>query len=188
MLDMCTLCASSNVLIRLNSIGWLTSIHTSKFNCLTAVCVSVCPHQEGSTDSLYEAVQSSSDRHPPPIPSRSSSRACSRSASRSCSPAVLLDDGTKWRGSGRSISMVSYMAAHVHVFRLREPTVGPCDHNHGPIVLGHVSEQLGLFDFQQADWNYKIKVIMKWWTEPVDSCMLLKPDNCFWPGVYIKCK
>lgn len=48
-------------------------------------------------DSLYEAVQSSSDGPPPPpIPSRSSSR--------SCSPAVLLDD--KWRGSGRSISMV----------------------------------------------------------------------------------
>ncbi|XP_034404930.1 uncharacterized protein LOC117741812 [Cyclopterus lumpus] len=56
-------------------------------------------------DSLYEAVQSSSDGPPPPIPSRSSSRACSRSASRSCSPAVLLDDNTKWRGSGRSISM-----------------------------------------------------------------------------------
>lgn len=54
-------------------------------------------------DSLYEAVQSSSDGPPRPIPSRSSSRSCSRS----CSPAVLLDDNAKWRGSGRSISMVS---------------------------------------------------------------------------------
>nr|XP_019950468.1 PREDICTED: uncharacterized protein LOC109634429 [Paralichthys olivaceus] len=56
---------------------------------------------EGSMDSLYEVVQSSSDRPPKPIPSRSSSRSCSRS----CSPAVLLDNNTKWRGSGRSISM-----------------------------------------------------------------------------------
>lgn len=53
-------------------------------------------------DSLYEAVQNTSDGPPPPIPSRSSSRSCSRS----CSPAILLDDGTKWKGSGRSISMV----------------------------------------------------------------------------------
>ncbi|XP_044057729.1 SAM domain-containing protein SAMSN-1a isoform X2 [Siniperca chuatsi] len=60
-----------------------------------------CFSLEGSMDSLYEAVQSSSDGPPPPIPSRSSSRSCSRS----CSPAVLLDDNTKWRGSGRSISM-----------------------------------------------------------------------------------
>ncbi|XP_070399517.1 SAM domain-containing protein SAMSN-1a isoform X2 [Nothobranchius furzeri] len=60
-----------------------------------------CFSLEGSMDSLYEAVQSSSDGPPPPIPSRSSSRSCSRS----CSPAVLLDDHTKWRGSGRSISM-----------------------------------------------------------------------------------
>nr|XP_008279921.1 PREDICTED: uncharacterized protein LOC103357240 [Stegastes partitus] len=52
-------------------------------------------------DSLYEAVQSSSAGPPPPIPSRSSSRSCSRS----CSPAVLLDENTKGRGSGRSISM-----------------------------------------------------------------------------------
>ncbi|XP_034557381.1 SAM domain-containing protein SAMSN-1a [Notolabrus celidotus] len=57
--------------------------------------------KEGSMDSLYEAVQNSSDGPPPPIPSRSSSRSCSRS----CSPAVLLDENTKWRGSGRSISM-----------------------------------------------------------------------------------
>ncbi|XP_049431847.1 SAM domain-containing protein SAMSN-1a [Epinephelus fuscoguttatus] len=64
-----------------------------------------CFSLEGSMDSLYEAVQSSSDGPPPPIPSRSSSRTCSRSCSRSCSPAVLLDDSTKWRGSGRSISM-----------------------------------------------------------------------------------
>ncbi|KAF7652162.1 hypothetical protein LDENG_00100260 [Lucifuga dentata] len=51
-------------------------------------------NQEGSMDSLYEAVQSSSDGPAQPVPS------CS------CSPAVLLDDNTKWRGSGRSISMV----------------------------------------------------------------------------------
>ncbi|XP_035010702.1 SAM domain-containing protein SAMSN-1a isoform X1 [Hippoglossus stenolepis] len=60
-----------------------------------------CFSLEGSMDSLYEAVQSSSDGPPKPIPSRSSSRSCSRS----CSPAVLLDNNTKWRGSGRSISM-----------------------------------------------------------------------------------
>ncbi|XP_012738311.3 SAM domain-containing protein SAMSN-1a [Fundulus heteroclitus] len=60
-----------------------------------------CFSLEGSMDSLYEAVQSSTDGPPPPIPSRSSSRSCSRS----CSPAVLLDDNTRWRGSGRSISM-----------------------------------------------------------------------------------
>uniref|UniRef100_A0AAQ5YY82 SAM domain, SH3 domain and nuclear localisation signals 1a n=1 Tax=Amphiprion ocellaris TaxID=80972 RepID=A0AAQ5YY82_AMPOC len=60
-----------------------------------------CFSLEGSMDSLYEAVQSSSDGPPPPIPSRSTSRSCSRS----CSPAVLLDDNTKWKGSGRSISM-----------------------------------------------------------------------------------
>ncbi|KAL3057123.1 hypothetical protein OYC64_007582 [Pagothenia borchgrevinki] len=58
-----------------------------------------CFSLEGSMDSLYEAVQSSGDGPPPPIPSRASSRTCSRS----CSPAVLLDD--KWHGSGRSISM-----------------------------------------------------------------------------------
>ncbi|XP_072247746.1 uncharacterized protein [Leuresthes tenuis] len=60
-----------------------------------------CSLKEGSMDSLYEAVQSSGDGPPPPIPSRSSSRSCSRS----CSPALLLDDNTKWRGSGRSISL-----------------------------------------------------------------------------------
>ncbi|XP_035478789.2 hepatoma-derived growth factor-related protein 2-like [Scophthalmus maximus] len=59
-----------------------------------------CFSLEGSMDSLYEAVQSSSDGPPQPVPSRSSSRSCSRS----CSPAVLLDNNTKWRGSGRSIS------------------------------------------------------------------------------------
>ncbi|KAK5868428.1 hypothetical protein PBY51_009446 [Eleginops maclovinus] len=59
-----------------------------------------CFSLEGSMDSLYEAVQSSGDGPPPPIPSRASSRTCSRS----CSPAVLLDDN-KWQGSGRSISM-----------------------------------------------------------------------------------
>ncbi|XP_055370124.1 uncharacterized protein LOC114868552 [Betta splendens] len=52
-------------------------------------------------DSLYEAVQSSSNAPPLPVPSRSSSRSCSRS----CSPAALLDDNARWRGSGRSISM-----------------------------------------------------------------------------------
>lgn len=76
-------------------------------------CVSFClstGHQEGSMDSLYEAVQSSSDGPPQPVPSRSSSRSCSRS----CSPAVLLNDGTKWRGSGRSISMVCVNENLVH--------------------------------------------------------------------------
>lgn len=53
-------------------------------------------------ESLYEAVQSSTDGPPPPVPSHS----CSNSCSRSCSPAVLLDDNTKWQASGRSISMV----------------------------------------------------------------------------------
>uniref|UniRef100_A0A3Q2ED77 SAM domain, SH3 domain and nuclear localisation signals 1a n=1 Tax=Cyprinodon variegatus TaxID=28743 RepID=A0A3Q2ED77_CYPVA len=60
-----------------------------------------CFSLEGSMDSLYEAVQSSADGPPAPIPSRSSSRSCSRSGS----PAVLLDDNARWRGSGRSISM-----------------------------------------------------------------------------------
>ncbi|MED6280567.1 hypothetical protein CHARACLAT_012075 [Characodon lateralis] len=60
-----------------------------------------CFSLEGSIDSLYEVVQSSTDGPPLPIPSRSSSRSCSRS----CSPAVLLNDNTRWRGSGRSISM-----------------------------------------------------------------------------------
>ncbi|XP_011481242.1 SAM domain-containing protein SAMSN-1 isoform X1 [Oryzias latipes] len=60
-----------------------------------------CFSLEGSMDSLYEAVQSSGDGPPPPIPSRSSSRSCSRS----CSPAVLLEDNAKWRGSGRSVSI-----------------------------------------------------------------------------------
>ncbi|XP_068601812.1 SAM domain-containing protein SAMSN-1a [Brachionichthys hirsutus] len=56
-----------------------------------------CFSLEGSMDSLYEAVQSSTEGPPPPIPSRSSSR--------SCSPAILLDDNETWQGSGRSISM-----------------------------------------------------------------------------------
>ncbi|KAK2846969.1 hypothetical protein Q5P01_009968 [Channa striata] len=60
-----------------------------------------CFSLEGSMDSLYEVVQSSSDAPPQPVPSRCSSRSCSRS----CSPAVLLDDSAKWRGSERSISM-----------------------------------------------------------------------------------
>ncbi|XP_054649591.1 SAM domain-containing protein SAMSN-1a isoform X2 [Dunckerocampus dactyliophorus] len=60
-----------------------------------------CFSLEGSMDSLYEAVQASSDGPPKPVPSRSSSRSCSRS----CSPALLLDNDAKWRGSGRSISM-----------------------------------------------------------------------------------
>ncbi|XP_072310093.1 SAM domain-containing protein SAMSN-1a isoform X2 [Eucyclogobius newberryi] len=64
-----------------------------------------CFSLEGSMDSLYEAVQSSGDVPPQPIPSRASSRPCSRTVSRSGSPAVLLDDKKKWTGSGRSISM-----------------------------------------------------------------------------------
>lgn len=66
------------------------------------------PCQEGSMDSLYEAVQNSSDAPPQPVPSRASSRPCSRTVSRSGSPAVLLDDNSKWRGSGRSVSMVRW--------------------------------------------------------------------------------
>ncbi|XP_029964885.1 SAM domain-containing protein SAMSN-1a [Salarias fasciatus] len=64
-----------------------------------------CFSLEGSMDSLYEVVQSSSDAPPQPIPSRSSSRSCSRTCSRSCSPAVLLEDNAKWQSSGRSVSM-----------------------------------------------------------------------------------
>ncbi|XP_036817714.1 putative uncharacterized protein ENSP00000383407 [Oncorhynchus mykiss] len=56
-----------------------------------------CFSLEGSMGSLYEAVQDSSDAQVYTIPSRSSSR--------SCSPAVLLNENTKLRGSGRSISM-----------------------------------------------------------------------------------
>uniref|UniRef100_A0AAV2J6V5 Uncharacterized protein n=1 Tax=Knipowitschia caucasica TaxID=637954 RepID=A0AAV2J6V5_KNICA len=63
-----------------------------------------CFSLEGSMDSLYEAVQNSEDP-PRPVPSRASSRPCSRSVSRSGSPALLLDDNKKWRGSGKSISM-----------------------------------------------------------------------------------
>ncbi|XP_045580654.1 uncharacterized protein [Salmo salar] len=60
-----------------------------------------CFSLEGSMGSLYEAVQDSSDAQVYTIPSRSSSR----SSSRSCSPAVLLNENPKLRGSGRSISM-----------------------------------------------------------------------------------
>ncbi|XP_077422926.1 SAM domain-containing protein SAMSN-1a isoform X2 [Vanacampus margaritifer] len=60
-----------------------------------------CFSLEGSLDSLYEAVQTSGDSPPQPIPSRSSSRSCSRS----CSPALLLDDNVRWRDSRRSISL-----------------------------------------------------------------------------------
>ncbi|XP_070986997.1 uncharacterized protein [Oncorhynchus clarkii lewisi] len=56
-----------------------------------------CFSLEGSMDSLYEAVQDSSDAQVYTIPSRSSSR--------SCSLAMLLDENPKLRGSGRSISM-----------------------------------------------------------------------------------
>ncbi|XP_051520824.1 SAM domain-containing protein SAMSN-1a [Myxocyprinus asiaticus] len=52
-----------------------------------------CFSLEGSMDSLYEAVQQSCEAQVYTIPSRS------------CSPAVLLDDNTKWRSAGRSISM-----------------------------------------------------------------------------------
>lgn len=46
-------------------------------------------------DSLYEAVQESSEAQVYTIPSRSRS------------PAVLLDDTTKWKNAARSISMVT---------------------------------------------------------------------------------
>ncbi|XP_051963707.1 SAM domain-containing protein SAMSN-1a [Xyrauchen texanus] len=52
-----------------------------------------CFSLEGSMDSLYEAVEQSCEAQVHTIPSRSSS------------PAVLLDDNTKWRSVGRSISM-----------------------------------------------------------------------------------
>ncbi|XP_051934413.1 SAM domain-containing protein SAMSN-1a isoform X2 [Hippocampus zosterae] len=56
-----------------------------------------CFSLEGSMDNLYEAVQTSGTSPPQSIPSRSSSRLCS--------PALLLDDDARWRGSGRSTSM-----------------------------------------------------------------------------------
>ncbi|XP_061683654.1 uncharacterized protein LOC133504929 [Syngnathoides biaculeatus] len=49
-----------------------------------------CFSLEGSMDSLYEAA---GDSPPQPVPRRS------------CSPALLLDDDVRWKGSGRSISM-----------------------------------------------------------------------------------
>ncbi|XP_067307813.1 SAM domain-containing protein SAMSN-1a isoform X3 [Pseudorasbora parva] len=52
-----------------------------------------CFSLEGSMDSLYEAVQESSEAQVYTIPSRSRS------------PAVLLDDTNKWKSAGRSISM-----------------------------------------------------------------------------------
>ncbi|CAL8360926.1 unnamed protein product [Merluccius merluccius] len=56
--------------------------------------------QEGSMDSLYEAVQSSGgDGASLSVPS--SRNSCSRS----CSPAVMQGDSTRWTGPGRSISM-----------------------------------------------------------------------------------
>ncbi|KAJ8414637.1 hypothetical protein AAFF_G00038390 [Aldrovandia affinis] len=51
-----------------------------------------CFSLEGSMDSLYEAVQDTEERQVYTIPSRS------------CSPAVMLDENTRWRGSERSIS------------------------------------------------------------------------------------
>lgn len=130
-------------------------------------CVSFClstGHQEGSMDSLYEAVQSSSDGPPQPVPSRSSSRSCSRS----CSPAVLLNDGTKWRGSGRSISMVCVMK-----ISYIEACCTDCErcglvNNHDQILWGHGLEKL----WHVTRLNLKkIKLIIKWWAEPVDSCL-----------------
>ncbi|XP_053729463.1 SAM domain-containing protein SAMSN-1a isoform X1 [Synchiropus splendidus] len=55
-----------------------------------------CFSLEGSMDSLYEAVQSG-DGPPAPVPSRCSSRACS--------PALLLEENSRRRESGRSTSM-----------------------------------------------------------------------------------
>ncbi|XP_026082353.1 SAM domain-containing protein SAMSN-1-like isoform X1 [Carassius auratus] len=52
-----------------------------------------CFSLEGSMDSLYEAVQESCEAQVYTIPNRS------------CSPAVLSDHATKWRSTGRSISM-----------------------------------------------------------------------------------
>ena len=66
--------------------------------------------QEGSIDSLYEAVQSSGDGATLTVPSRISSHSCSRSSS----PMVLREDSTRWKGAGRSISMVWLTHAHTH--------------------------------------------------------------------------
>ncbi|XP_036392412.1 uncharacterized protein LOC118782897 [Megalops cyprinoides] len=52
-----------------------------------------CFSLEGSMDSLYEAVQDADEGQVYTIPSRS------------CSPAVMLDENAKWRGSERSISL-----------------------------------------------------------------------------------
>ncbi|XP_030634005.1 putative uncharacterized protein ENSP00000383407 [Chanos chanos] len=52
-----------------------------------------CFSLEGSMDSLYEAVHSSSETQVYTIPSRS------------CSPAMLLEDTTRWPATGRSVSM-----------------------------------------------------------------------------------
>ncbi|RXN07535.1 heat shock 70 kDa 13 [Labeo rohita] len=57
------------------------------------VCAFGLAFEEGSMDSLYEAVQESCEAQVYTIPSRS------------CSPAVLSDDATKWRSAGRSISV-----------------------------------------------------------------------------------
>lgn len=59
------------------------------------VCVCVCVHgQEGSTDSLYEAVQSGGAAPPQPVPSRS------------CSAALLLEESTTPPDPGRAVSAV----------------------------------------------------------------------------------
>lgn len=67
-------------------------------------------------DSLYEVVQSSGDGPPPPIPSRS------------CSPAVLLDDSNKWRGSPRSVSVVRF--SQYSVFKcIKNQSMSACVYN-----------------------------------------------------------
>ncbi|KAM9812484.1 SAM domain-containing protein SAMSN-1a isoform 2-T2 [Syngnathus typhle] len=73
-----------------------------------------CFSLEGSMDSLYEAAQTSGDSPAQPIPSRSSSR--------SCSPALLLDDGVRWRASGRSISMETTMRPGTNAHKKKKRT------------------------------------------------------------------
>nr|XP_061828727.1 uncharacterized protein LOC133614621 isoform X1 [Nerophis lumbriciformis] len=80
-----------------------------------------CFSLEGSMDSLYEAVQTSNDAPSKPVPSRSSSRSCSRS----CSPAHLLDDDAKWRGSGRSISMDMTLRTSTNTHKKKKRTYVP---------------------------------------------------------------
>ena len=82
--------------------------------------------QEGSIDSLYEAVQSSGDGATLTVPSRISSHSCSRSSS----PMVLREDSTRWKGAGRSISMVWLTHAHTHTHTQTHAHIYLCVYTH----------------------------------------------------------